>query len=104
MVIAIQTFGDYLNYHPHLHILITDGAFVGSHTFHALHRGDWEQVAELPFASFLDGIVYDGEWGDTSGSPSEHDARRQDLDESQETSFQYDFDQRPPPQWEEDQW
>ena len=104
VVIAIQTFGDYLNYHPHLHILITDGAFVGSHTFHALHRGDWEQVAELPFASFLDGIVYDGEWGDTSGSPSEHDARRQDLDESQETSFQYDFDQRPPPQWEEDQW
>ena len=47
VVIAIQTFGDYLNYHPHLHILITDGAFVGSHTFHALHRGDWEQVAEL---------------------------------------------------------
>jgi len=47
VVIAIQTFGDYLNYHPHLHILITDGAFVGTHTFHALHRGDWEQVAEL---------------------------------------------------------
>ncbi|MGK0240065.1 MAG: hypothetical protein ACI92G_003549 [Candidatus Pelagisphaera sp.] len=61
VVIAIQTFGDYLNYHPHLHILITDGAFVGSHTFHALHRGDWEQVAELPFASFLDGIVYEPE-------------------------------------------
>lgn len=47
VVIAIQTFGDYLNYHPHLHILITDGAFVGTHTLHALHRGDWEQVAEL---------------------------------------------------------
>jgi len=53
VVIAIQTFGDYLNYHPHLHILITDGAFVGTHTFHALHRGDWEQVAELLRARVL---------------------------------------------------
>ena len=47
MVIAIKTFGDYLNYHPHLHILVTDGAFVGTHTFRALHKGAWEQVAEL---------------------------------------------------------
>ena len=31
-------------------------------------------------------------------------SRRQDLDKSQETSFPDDFDQRPPPQWEEDQW
>jgi len=39
-------------------------------------------------------------------SPSESAPaqREQDLDESQETSFQDDFDQRPPPQWEEDQW
>ena len=47
VIIAIQTFGDYLNFHPHLHILITDGAFVGTHTFHALHYTDWQQVAEL---------------------------------------------------------
>ena len=91
------------------------------------------EAPELPFASFLDGIVYelepweqarrerlasyarerddlagivfyDGEWDDTNDSPSEHETRRQDLDESQETSFPDDFDQRPPPQWEEDQW
>jgi len=47
VIIAIQTFGDYLNSHPHLHILITDGAFAGNHTFHALPRTDWERVAEL---------------------------------------------------------
>ncbi|MBC2594639.1 transposase [Ruficoccus amylovorans] len=47
MVIAIQTFGDYLNFHPHLHILVTDGAFVGHRTFHALHYLDWEPAAEL---------------------------------------------------------
>lgn len=38
---------DYLNFHPHLHILITDGAFVNNRTFHALHRTDWDQVGEL---------------------------------------------------------
>jgi hypothetical protein len=108
-----------------------------------------QEAPELPFASFLDGIVYqlepweqaprerlasyarecddlagivvyDGECDDTSGSPppnatipaapplrmrryqrlppSESDARRQDLDESLETVFQYDLDQRPRPQ------
>jgi hypothetical protein len=88
---------------------------------------------ELPLASLLDGIVYelepwelarrerlaryaserddlagivvyDGEWDDTNDSPSGHDASLQDFEESQETSFQDDFDQRPPPQWGESQW
>ena len=53
VIIAIQTFGDYLHFHPHLHILISDGAFVGTHAFHALHRTDWEQVAELLRARVL---------------------------------------------------
>jgi hypothetical protein len=53
VIIAIQTFGDYLNFHPHLHILITDGAFVGNHTFHALPRTDWDRVAELLQARVL---------------------------------------------------
>ena len=52
-IIAIQTFGDYLNFHPHLHILITDGAFIGHHTFHSLPRTDWDQVAELLQARVL---------------------------------------------------
>ena len=29
-VIAIQTFGDFLGYNPHTHILVTDGCFYGS--------------------------------------------------------------------------
>ena len=53
MIIAIQTFGDYLNFHPHLHILITDGAFVGSHTFHALPQTYWDRVADLLQARVL---------------------------------------------------
>ncbi len=26
-VVAIQTFGDFLGFHPHLHILVSDGSF-----------------------------------------------------------------------------
>ncbi|MAF34092.1 MAG: hypothetical protein CL941_09115 [Desulfobacter sp.] len=26
-VVAIQTFGDFLAFHPHLHILVSDGCF-----------------------------------------------------------------------------
>jgi hypothetical protein len=32
-VIAIQTFGDFLGYNPHCHILCTDGAFYGKGMF-----------------------------------------------------------------------
>ena len=53
VIVAIQTFGDYLHFHPHLHILISDGVFVGTHTFHALHRTDWDQVTELLRARVL---------------------------------------------------
>jgi len=68
----------------------------------------WEKARRERLASYarerdhLAGIVvYDGEYGDASDSPSEYDAKGQDLEESQETSFADDFDQRPPPQWEE---
>jgi hypothetical protein len=71
----------------------------------------WEQARRERFARYarerddLAGIVvYNGEWDDSSDSSSEHDASRQDLDESQETSFPDDFDQRPPQQWKESPW
>ena len=32
-VIAIQTFGDFLGYNPHLHVLCTDGCFYGDGMF-----------------------------------------------------------------------
>jgi len=41
-VIAVQTFGDFLGFHPHLHILYTDGCFYGNGMFRpALARGIW---------------------------------------------------------------
>ena len=32
-VIAVQTFGDFLGFHPHLHVLCTDGSFYGDGMF-----------------------------------------------------------------------
>ena len=32
-VIAIQTFGDFLGFNPHCHVLVTDGCFYGSGMF-----------------------------------------------------------------------
>jgi hypothetical protein len=32
-VIAIQSFGDFLGFHPHAHVLVTDGCFYGEGAF-----------------------------------------------------------------------
>lgn len=46
-VVAIQTFGDLLSYHPHLHILITDGCFQGESEFTRAPAFDWDKLEEL---------------------------------------------------------
>ena len=34
MVVCVQTFGNFANFHPHLHVLVTDGGFVADGTFY----------------------------------------------------------------------
>ena len=46
-VVAIQTFGDLLSYHPYLHILITDGCFRGDNEFTRAPAFDWDKLEEL---------------------------------------------------------
>jgi len=41
-------------------------------------------------------VVYDGEWNEANGKPTEADAWPQTLDESQASPFPEDIDQRPP--------
>ena len=36
MIAAIQTFGSDIDWHPHLHCLVTNGAFTPDGTFHAM--------------------------------------------------------------------
>jgi hypothetical protein len=46
-VVAIQTFGDLLSYHPHLHMLITEGCFRGENEFTRAPAFDWYKLEEL---------------------------------------------------------
>jgi len=43
----VQTFGDYLLWHPHLHIMATAGVFAPDGTFHLAPTGGWQQLGEL---------------------------------------------------------
>ena len=38
MVACVQTFGSFANFHPHLHILVTDGGFAADGTFYVLPK------------------------------------------------------------------
>jgi len=40
VVLALQTFGELINWHPHVHALVTEGGFDESGTFHPLYRLD----------------------------------------------------------------
>ncbi|MEW6668992.1 MAG: transposase [Thermodesulfobacteriota bacterium] len=59
-VIAIQTFGDFLNFNPHCHVLCTDGIYYGSGWFKqspALDTAALEKIFQL--ISFIEdpGVV-----------------------------------------------
>ena len=46
-VIAIQSFGDFLGFNPHLHVLGTDGCFYGKGMFRVVprfHKKDLEKI------------------------------------------------------------
>ena len=44
MIISIQTFGDLLIWHPHIHCLVTDGAFDATGNFHPIPKIDTEKA------------------------------------------------------------
>lgn len=46
-VLAIQTFGDYARWHPHIHAIVADGLFRPSGVFHVMPRTDLRPLAEL---------------------------------------------------------
>jgi hypothetical protein len=46
-VVSITTSGDLIQWHPHGHLLVSDGAFSDDGTFHALETWDGEAVMEL---------------------------------------------------------
>ncbi|MBM3863089.1 MAG: transposase, partial [Verrucomicrobia bacterium] len=52
-IAAVHTFGDYLIFHPHLHVLVADGLFAPDGSFHYLPEGDIGPLTELFRHHFL---------------------------------------------------
>ena len=46
-VISIQTFGDLVNFHPHLHCLVTDGCFMPNGWLYVLPEIDVKKLESL---------------------------------------------------------
>jgi hypothetical protein len=47
VIAAIQTFGNRINYHPHLHFLVTEGGVDAAGVFHEIPRMDDSRLAEI---------------------------------------------------------
>ena len=47
LVVAVQTFGDFLFWHPHVHVLATAGVFTADGDFHLAPTGGWQELREL---------------------------------------------------------
>ena len=47
IIVAVQTFGDRINFHPHLHFLVTEGGIDGAGVFHLVPRIDDARLEEI---------------------------------------------------------
>ena len=47
VIAAIQTFGDRINLHPHLHFLVTEGSVDAAGVFHKIPQLDDSRLAEI---------------------------------------------------------
>jgi hypothetical protein len=59
-VMAIQTFGDYGKWHPHLHLLVADGLFFETGSFYVMPRLDLKPLQELFRAAVLKMLQKEG--------------------------------------------
>jgi len=47
IIAAIQTFGDQLNFHPHLHFLVSEGGADGAAAFHKVSQFEERRLGEV---------------------------------------------------------
>ena len=47
LIAAVRTFGDRINFHPHLHYLVTEGGMDADGVFHIIPRIDDARLAEI---------------------------------------------------------
>ena len=92
MVVAIQSFGDYSRWHPHLHALVADGLFFESGYFYLMPKVDLHPLRELFRAHVLkmlkkEGIIDDAfvkmlmGWRHVSGFNVHNEVRIKPSDE-----------------------
>jgi hypothetical protein len=60
IALAIQSFGDYSRWHPHLHALVADGLFTESGYFYVMPKVDLRPLAELFRAAVLKMLQKEG--------------------------------------------
>ncbi len=101
VVVAIQSFGDYSRWHPHLHALVADGLFLESGYFFVMPKADLRPLAELFRAHVLkmlkkEGLIDDTfitmimKWRYTSGFSVHNEVRiKPDDDKGIENISQY---------------
>jgi hypothetical protein len=56
-IMAIHTFGEYLDFHPHLHALVADGLFTRSGMFHVMPELSLAPLEELFRARVISFLV-----------------------------------------------
>ena len=59
-VMAIQTFGDYGRWHPHLHVIVADGLFTESGSFYVMPKVDLVPLQALFRAAVLKMLLKEG--------------------------------------------
>jgi hypothetical protein len=47
MVVCVHTYGNFVNFHPHLHVLTTDGGFTANGVFHVLPKVSLSGMEQL---------------------------------------------------------
>jgi len=64
IALAIQTFGDYAKWHPHIHALVADGLFTETWIFYVMPRVDIRPLTEIFRASILKMLKDEGRLDD----------------------------------------
>ena len=57
ILLTLQTFGEYLDFHPHIHALIADGLFTRNGQFHPLHELPLKPLEEIFRAHVIQFLV-----------------------------------------------
>jgi hypothetical protein len=67
MVVALQSFGEYLNAHPHIHAIVTDGLFMPDGMFYVMPRLSTQWLEEIFRRKVISMLVAEGKLGQELG-------------------------------------